>query len=196
MSAVTTRSSSRVSDSGSADDDKSLSDKKSKNRTSRFMRRLSNSFGGARKSGSASISPTVKEEEVDQLEKAPMIVSQQVSSPTIVAFLGDVNVQFPDNLLWKRRSMCLDAQGFIFLSTVQGGATKGKDIAGTKRFHLGDFRRPYIPDVEIQELPNSVVLDFVEGSSLQIACGDRAGQQNVLRSMYPLIIPPFPCVCD
>ncbi|KAI0527741.1 hypothetical protein F5B22DRAFT_2353 [Xylaria bambusicola] len=180
---MTTRSSSRVSDSGSADDDKSLSDKKSKNRTSRFMRRLSNSFGGARKSGSAAISPTVKEEDADQLEKASIIASQQVASPTIVAFLGDVNVQFPDNLLWKRRSMCLDAQGFIFLSTVQGGATKGKDIAGTKRFHLGDFRRPYIPDVEVQELPNSVVLDFMEGSSLQIACGDRAGQQNVLRTL-------------
>ncbi|KAI3339022.1 hypothetical protein F4824DRAFT_457897 [Ustulina deusta] len=178
-----TRSSSRISDSGSAEDDKSLSDKKSKNRTSRFMRRLSNSFGGARKSGSAAISPTVKEEDADQLEKASILVKQQVSSPTIVAFMGDVNVQFPDNLLWKRRSMCLDAQGFLFLSTIQGGATKGKESTGTKRFHLGDFRRPYIPDVEVQELPNSVVLDFLEGSSLQIACGDRAGQQNVLRTL-------------
>ncbi|KAI0543262.1 hypothetical protein GGR58DRAFT_509968 [Xylaria digitata] len=183
MSAAT-RSSSRVSDSGSAEDDKSLSDKKSKNRTSRFMRRLSNSFGGARKSGSATISPTVTEEDADQLEKVSMLTKQQVASPTIVAFMGDVNVQFPDNLLWKRRSMCLDAQGFLFLSTVQGGAKKGKETTGTKRFHLGDFRRPYIPDVEVQELPNSVVLDFLEGSSLQIACGDRAGQQNVLRSMY------------
>ncbi|KAI0429955.1 hypothetical protein F5Y09DRAFT_244684 [Xylaria sp. FL1042] len=182
MSAAT-RSSSRVSDSGSAEDDKSLSDKKSKNRTSRFMRRLSSSFGGARKSGSATISPTLKEEDADQLEKSSMLAKQQVASPTIVAFMGDVNVQFPDNLLWKRRSMCLDASGFIFLSTIQGGATKGKDGTGTKRFHLGDFRRPYIPDVEVQELPNSVVLDFVEGSSLQIACGDRSGQQNVLRTL-------------
>ncbi|KAF2966299.1 hypothetical protein GQX73_g7269 [Xylaria multiplex] len=182
MSAAT-RSSSRVSDSGSAEDDKSLSDKKSKNRTSRFMRRLSNSFGGARKSGSATISPTVTEEDADQLEKISMLAKQQVASPTIVAFMGDVNVQFPDNLLWKRRSMCLDAQGFLFLSMIQGGAKKGKETTGTKRFHLGDFRRPYIPDVEVQELPNSVVLDFLEGSSLQIACGDRAGQQNVLRTL-------------
>ncbi|KAI0441702.1 hypothetical protein F4803DRAFT_576228 [Xylaria telfairii] len=178
-----TRSSSRVSDSGSAEDDKSLSDKKSKNRTSRFMRRLSNSFGGARKAGSASISPTVAEEDTDQLEKAAPVAPQQVSSPTIVAFMGDVNVQFPDNLLWKRRSMCLDAQGFLFLSPVQGGAKKVKENAGTKRFHLGDFRKPYIPDVEIQELPNSVVLDFVEGSSLQMACGDRAEQQNILHTL-------------
>ncbi|KAJ8122377.1 hypothetical protein ONZ43_g1414 [Nemania bipapillata] len=175
-----TRSSSRVSDNGSTEDDKSLSDKKSKNRASRFMRRLSNSFGGARKSGSASISPTVTEEDADQLEKAPVLTQQQVTSPTIVAFMGDVNVQFPDNLLWKRRSMCLDAQGFLLLSTIQGGAKKGKDSAGTKRFHLGDFRKPYIPDVEIQELPNSVLLDFLEGSSLQIACGDRGEQQKIL----------------
>ncbi|KAI0452208.1 hypothetical protein F5B21DRAFT_352436 [Xylaria acuta] len=178
-----TRSSSRVSDSGSAEDEKSLSDKKPKNRTSRFMRRLSNSFGGARKAGSASISPTVAEEDADQLEKAAALAKQHVSSPTIVAFMGDVNVQFPDNLLWKRRGMCLDAQGFLLLSTVQGGAKKAKDNAGTKRFHLGDFRKPYIPDVEIQELPNSVVLDFVEGSSLQIACGDRAEQQNILHTL-------------
>ncbi|KAJ8128681.1 hypothetical protein O1611_g4952 [Lasiodiplodia mahajangana] len=178
-----TRSSSRVSDNGSTEDDKSLSDKKSKNRTSRFMRRLSNSFGGARKSGSASISPTVTEEDTDQLEKAAILAQQQVTSPTIVAFMGDVNVQFPDNLLWKRRSMCLDAQGFLMLSTIQGGAKKGKDSAGTKRFHLGDFRKPYIPDVEVQELPNSVLLDFLEGSSLQIACGDRSEQQKILRTL-------------
>lgn len=183
-----TRSSSRVSDNGSAEDDKSLTDKKSKNRTARFMRRLSSSLGGARKSGSASISPTVKEEDADQLEKAPP-AREQVASPTIVAFMGDVNVQFPDNLLWKRRSMCLDSQGFLFLSTIQGGAKKGKDTTGTKRFHLGDFRRPYIPDVEIQELPNSVLLEFLEGSSLQIACGDRVEQQNVLRSKsWPCLV--------
>lgn len=192
-----TRSSSRMSDSGSAEDEKSLSDKKAKGRTSRFMRRLSSSFGGARKSGSASISPTVAEEEVDQLEKpaparapapapasapAPAAPRQQATSPAVVAFMGDVNVQFPDNLLWKRRSMCLDAQGFLILSMVQGGAKKAKESVGTKRFHMGDFRKPYIPDVEVQELPNSVLLDFTEGSCLQIACGDRAEQQEVLRS--------------
>jgi len=176
-----TRSSSRVSESGSADDDKSLSDKKSTNRTSRFMRRLSNSFGGARKTGSASISPTVAEEDADQVEKASKLATQ-AASPAVVAFMGDVNVQFPDNLLWKRRSMCLDAQGFLFLSTIQGAAKTGKDSAGTKRYHLSDFRKPYVPDVEVQELPNSVVLDFIEGSSLQVACVDRVGQQNILRS--------------
>ncbi|KAI1810182.1 hypothetical protein GGS20DRAFT_589809 [Poronia punctata] len=178
------RTPSRLSESGSTDEDKSSSDKKSGNRTSRFMRRLSNSFGTARKTGAASISATVTEEDADQVEKASKLATQSASaSPAVVAFMGDVNVQFPDNLLWKRRSMCLDAQGFLFLSTIQGAAKAGKDSAGTKRFHLSDFRKPYIPDVEVQELPNSVVLDFVEGSSLQVACVDRVGQQNILRTL-------------
>ncbi|KAI2621849.1 hypothetical protein GGS21DRAFT_377227 [Xylaria nigripes] len=177
-----TRSSSRLSDAGSGpDDDQSFSDKKSKSRAARFMRRLSNSLGSARKSSGAAISPTLQEEDADQLDKAASTTKPQSSSSTVVAFMGDVNVQFPDNLLWKRRSMCLDGQGFLLLSSVQGAAKKAKDSIGTKSFYLGDFRKPYIPDVEVQELPNSVVLDFSEGSSLQIACGDRAAQQEVLR---------------
>jgi hypothetical protein len=116
--------------------------------------------------------------------------------------MGDVNVQFPDNLLWKRRTMCLDSQGFLILSTVQGvsptmpvpvvGMPRDKHLqAGAiKRYHLSDFRPPYTPEMEAQELPNSVVLDFVDGSGLQIACEDRAGQLNVLHSKSP----PFPPV--
>ncbi|KAI1417474.1 hypothetical protein F5Y13DRAFT_58729 [Hypoxylon sp. FL1857] len=174
-----------LSDSGSERDDKTSTDKKSKNRASRFMRRLSNSLAGARKNSSPHISPTVTEEDADQLAAASMTDVSLSSQPAVVAYLGDVNVQFPDNLLWKRRSMCLDTQGFLFLSAVQGVAS-GKDKAaavGTKRYHLSDFRAPYIPDVEIQELPNSVVLDLVEGSCLQIACEDRAGQLNVLNTL-------------
>lgn len=171
-----------LSDSGCSEDDKA-SEKKSTNRASRFMRRLSNSLAsGARKNSSPSISPTVAEEEVDQVAAAtvPEISLSTSSQPAIVAYMGDVNVQFPDNLLWKRRSMSLDTQGFLFLSAIQG---RDKAVgAGMKRYHLSDFRLPYIPDVEIQELPNSVVLDLVEGSCLQIACEDRAGQLNMLQS--------------
>ncbi|KAI0131582.1 hypothetical protein F4776DRAFT_655130 [Hypoxylon sp. NC0597] len=175
-----------LSDSGSERDDKSGNDKKSKNRASRFIRRLSNSLAGARKNSSPHISPTVAEEDADQLAAASMTDVSLSSQPAVVAYLGDVNVQFPDNLLWKRRSMCLDTQGNLFLSAVQGVATSGKDKTagvGMKRYHLSDFRAPYIPDVEVQELPNSVVLDLVEGSCLQIACEDRAGQLNVLHTL-------------
>ncbi|OTB20246.1 hypothetical protein K445DRAFT_52168 [Daldinia sp. EC12] len=174
-----------LSDSGSGDDDKK-SEKKSETRASRFMRRLSNSLSGNnKKATSPHISPTVAEEDADQLAASTTDVSQS-SQPAVVAYMGDVNVQFPDNLLWKRRSMSLDTQGFLFLSAVQGAAISGKDkaaAAGVKRYHLSDFRAPYIPDVEIQELPNSVVLDLVEGSCLQIACEDRAGQLNILNTL-------------
>lgn len=176
------RSPTVLSDSGSEKDDKS---NKSKKRASRFIRRLSNSLGASRKNTSPNISPTVTEEDADQLAVASMTSVSVSSQPAVVAYMGDVNVQFPDNLLWKRRSMCLDTQGYLFLSAIQGAATNGKDkmaVAGLKRYHLSDFRTPCIPDVEIQELPNSVVLDLVEGSCLQIACEDRAGQLNILHS--------------
>ncbi|KAI1633783.1 hypothetical protein F4809DRAFT_568721 [Biscogniauxia mediterranea] len=166
------------SDSGSGDDDKGSGDKKSKNRASRFMRRLSNSFGPGRKSVGANISPTVAEEDPDQLATAP--TEKPLPSPPTVTYMGDVNVQFPDNLLWKRRSMCIDSQGFLILSAVQGAAPIVKEKAGVKRYHMSDVRTPFIPDVEVQELPNSIVLELLEGSSLQVACGDRAGQMNVL----------------
>ncbi|KAI1768976.1 hypothetical protein GGR53DRAFT_271373 [Hypoxylon sp. FL1150] len=173
------RSPTVLSDSGS---DKS--NKKSMKRASRFIRRLSNSLGAGRKNTSPSISPTVAEEDADQLAAASVTnVSVFSSQPAVVASMGDVNVQFPDNLLWKRRSMCLDTQGYLFLSAIQGTTTNGKDKTGSKRYHMSDFRTPYIPDVEIQELPNSVVLDLTEGSCLQIACEDRAGQLNVLNTL-------------
>ncbi|KAI1337984.1 hypothetical protein F5Y15DRAFT_139638 [Xylariaceae sp. FL0016] len=171
--------------SDGSEDDKAGSDKKTKKRASRFMRRLSNSFGGGRKPVAAHISPTVAEEDPEQLTKISAAMESHVAaaSPAIIAYMGDVNVQFPDNLLWKRRSMCLDAQGFLFLSDVQG-VTNGKEKTGShvKRYHISDFRTPYIPDVEVQELPNSVVLDLVEGSCLQFACEDRTGQKHVLDS--------------
>jgi hypothetical protein len=161
------------------------------NRASRFMRRLSNTLVTGRKTTAPSISPTVAEENAAEVEAASrgstaVSTTAQVP-PSIVAFMGDVNVQFPDNLLWKRRSICLDNQGFLILSAVQGTAMmptamSGKDRNGAmvKRYHMSDFKAPYAPDVELQELPNSIVLDLVDGSGLQIACVDRAGQMSIL----------------
>lgn len=51
-----------------------------------------------------------------------------------------------------------------------------------KRFHLSDFRTPYPPDQDRQELPNSVVLDFVDGRTLQCACETHVAQAQVLQS--------------
>jgi len=166
---------------------------KSANRATRFMRRLSNTIG-SRKNVAPSISPTVAEEDdaavADQYAQHPPQSRGSSNQQAIATYLGDVNVQFPDTLLWKRRTMCLDSQGFLILSAVQGvaAARDSKQAGAVKRYHLSDFRTPYIPEMEVQELPNSVVLDFVDGSGVQIACEDRAGQLNTLHSEFILFI--------
>ncbi|KAG6364359.1 hypothetical protein INS49_005960 [Diaporthe citri] len=161
-------------------------DKKSKegNRASRFMRRLSSSLS-PRKQSTPTISPTLAEESVADVEKAtPPRAMTAPSLPTaapLAASLGDVNVQFPDNLLWKRRTVSLDTIGYLLLNAVQGVTSiREKQL---KRYHLSEFKPPYAPEIEFQELPNSVCLDFIDGSSLQIAFQDRAGQLNGLHTL-------------
>ncbi|CZR56982.1 uncharacterized protein PAC_06871 [Phialocephala subalpina] len=162
-------------------------DKKA-NRASRMMRRMSSSLSAGRKQIAAAMSPTVREENEpvhggDSQSLTSSYPSNASMTPTSVS-IGDVNIQFPDSLLWKRRSMLLDSQGFLLLSPALTAHGSGRDKStggALRRFHLSEFRTPCIPDVEMQELPNSVVLDFVEGGGLQVACEDRAGQARVLQ---------------
>ncbi|KAL3423217.1 hypothetical protein PVAG01_04964 [Phlyctema vagabunda] len=171
--------------SSSVNDDKS---EKKSNRATRMLRRMSSSFSNNRKNNPTAISPTLREdpEPVAQDIDARSIISsyttQASTAPPTVSNVGDVNVQFPDTLLWKRRSMGLDSQGFLVLAPALSAHKAGDkaNIGATRRFHLNEFRRPYIPDMEMEELPNSVVLDFVEGGGLQVACEDRAGQGRIL----------------
>ncbi|PMD46172.1 hypothetical protein L207DRAFT_523594 [Hyaloscypha variabilis F] len=167
------------SSSSSLSDDKG---EKKANRASRMLRRMSSSLSSSRKNIAHAVSPTVREDPEPANEYATSSASL-TPTPTSTN-IGDVNVQFPDTLLWKRRSMLLDSQGYLIMSPAlsASGNPKDKSNAGaTKRFHLSDFRTPTIPDVEMQELPNSVILDFVEGGQLQVACEDRAGQGHVLK---------------
>ena len=173
-----------TAESFSTNDDK---DKKS-HRASRMLRRMSSSLSSNRKTLTSSVSPAVREEsEPLGLDSRSVMASHpsnySIAPSTSSTNIGDVNVQFPDTLLWKRRSMLLDFQGSLILSPAlsNGSTAKEKTNGGaTRRFHLSEFRTPGIPDVEMQELPNSVVLDFIEGGGLQIACEDRAGQMRVL----------------
>jgi hypothetical protein len=156
------------------------SEKKSGSRASRMLRRMSSSLSASRKSLGHAISPTVREESEPPPSLMTSSVSQSSMQPTTVVEVGDVNVQFPDTLLWKRRSVRLDSQGFLVLNQAQG--SKGiEKSAAVKRYHLSEFRLPFVPDMELEEMPNSVVLDFVDGGGLQIACEDRGGQQRVLQ---------------
>ncbi|KAL7789121.1 hypothetical protein V8C37DRAFT_404061 [Trichoderma ceciliae] len=189
--------SSVTEDSFSGDD---RSDKKT-SRAGRFIRKLSNFSSGSKSRIAASIeeshtsttttttttaatittTTTTNAGAFAQnagLARQPSVAPAASADASIVSDLGDVNVQFPDSLLWKRRNLCLDSQGFIVLSALP--TQSSRTAVGTKRYHMGEFRQPYTPDVEVQELPNSVVLDFVEGTGIQLACEDRTGQLNVL----------------
>ncbi|KAG6095201.1 hypothetical protein E4U30_002647 [Claviceps sp. LM220 group G6] len=159
------------------DDGKSTNGDKKLSRAGRFMRRLSNISGARSKNSPPPASAASKQDETHETAQSR---PSTTGTPTIVSYMGDVNVQFPDNLLWKRRNMSLDSQGYLILSALP--VQNGRPAPGTKRYHLGEFRTPYIPDVEVQELPNSVVLDFIEGSGVQVACEDRAGQLRVLQN--------------
>lgn len=163
-------------------------EKKEGNRASRIMRRLSSTFS-PKKTGPATTSPTLPEEGFVETEKAnPPRSMTAPAAPTagaMVACMGDVNVQFPENLLWKRRSMSLDSNGFLHLTPSQGAVSARE--RQSKRFHMSEFKSPYAPEIEVQELPNSVCLDFLSGSGLQFAFQDRAGQLNGLQSKRHLI---------
>ena len=76
--------------------------------------------------------------------------------------------------------MLIDAQGIIVLSPSK--ADSNTRIA-TKRYPLTDFFPPYIPDQDRQEMPNSVNLDFRDGSTLQCACENLTGQAQVLGAL-------------
>ncbi len=96
-----------------------------------------------------------------------------------VVDIGDVNVQFPESLLWKRRFIRIDDQGFLIFSPP---ANETNSRAVSRKFHLNDFRPPLLPDPEREEMAWSIIMDLKDGRSLQCACESRAGQNQVLQS--------------
>ncbi len=167
------------------------SPEKKGSRATRMLHRMSSSLSASKKTIAHAMSPTTVREEA---EPAAAIGSEAVGShasavaaaaldakAATVLEMGDVNVQFPDNLLWKRRAMRLDSQGYLILTQSQVG---GEKSAAEKKYHLGEFLRPEVPDIDMEEMPNSVVLNRREGSGLQVACADRVGQGWVLQSEY------------
>lgn len=51
----------------------------------------------------------------------------------------------------------------------------------SKRFHLSDFQAPYVPDLDRQELSHSILLDFSDGTTLQVACEDSSTHRQALQ---------------
>ncbi|KAH8696200.1 hypothetical protein BGW36DRAFT_321184 [Talaromyces proteolyticus] len=169
------RSESRASsrsrmDDRNADPRMSPEDKKD-SRTSRLFRRMS-SLTSPRKN---LISPT----RVEKPLPFPQVEGTEPVPPQAVD-IGEVNVQFPDTLLWKRRFLRIDHQGYLVL-TPGNMDTGARNIV--KRYHLSEFTTPCLPDEDRQELPNSILLDFRNGSTLQCACESRKGQAAILQTL-------------
>ncbi|KAL9101370.1 MAG: hypothetical protein Q9163_003351 [Psora crenata] len=161
---------------------------------SRLLKRMSSISSMSRRSIASALSPSRKE--------AAIIEHQEPIRQTLVATttdLGEVNIQFPDTLLWKRRHMFIDDHGVLVLCP---SMTDNSSKVITRRFPLSDFQQPYVPDQDRQELAHSkwkrattiphlvidansirgVILDCKDGSTLQCACETLEGQIAIFNS--------------
>lgn len=160
-------------------------EEKKGSRTSRLMRRMSSITATSRRSIIGALSSPVKEE-----EHSLPIASRSVdglgstgSRSSEAIHIGEVNVQFPETLLWKRRVMRIDEKGYVVLAP---GTNDASSRSMTKRYHLTEFRTPCLPDEDMQELPNSILLDFLDGNTLQCACESRQGQASALHGKFSM----------
>ncbi|KAI9850259.1 MAG: hypothetical protein M1838_005942 [Thelocarpon superellum] len=165
---------SRISSSSGGASAEDKKEQRKESTKSRIFRRMSSISGGSRKSVVHAVSPTVREEEMAD----PVAGSAQRRRTSIE--VGEVNVQFPDSLLWKRRCLKIDSHGYLTMTQ-----SKADELAraSAKRYHLGEFNPPYAPDQDGQELPHSVILDLRDGGTLQCACEHPAGQAHVLKKL-------------
>lgn len=104
--------------------------------------------------------------------------------------IGDINIQFPDNLLWKRRHLAVNAGGNLILSPAT--SDKGSKIK-PKTYHVAQFRAPYVPDQDREEMPHSIMLDFQDGSTLQCSCTDGVSQTRVLQGELDHVLVDAEC---
>ncbi|MCJ1433308.1 hypothetical protein MMC27_002667 [Xylographa pallens] len=147
-------------------------EEKKESRKTRLFKRMSAISSSSRRSIAQALGPSMKEEPIVERQEP-----EATTMPVSVDF-GDLNIQFPDTLLWKRRHVAVDGQGFLNLSPSK---VDNSSRFSSKRYHLSEFRAPYVPDQDRQELPNSVVLDFNDSSTLQCACENPASQAQVFR---------------
>ncbi|KAI9719905.1 MAG: hypothetical protein M1828_006035 [Chrysothrix sp. TS-e1954] len=131
----------------------------------------------------------------DGSSTAPSFTREQLPPQSVA--IGDLNVQFPDTLLWKRRWVEVDAVGNLVLSASR---VNERPRGIKKKFHLSEFRPPLMPAQDRQEMPNSesmrtqrpcavanvlfagVIFDIIGGGTLQLACEDPVAQSQIFRS--------------
>jgi hypothetical protein len=169
-----TRSESRSSSHSKMDERHSReTEEKRESRATRLMRRMSSLTSSRR----IVISPS--NSVLQDVPASPATEEGLHPEPPQAVDIGEVNVQFPDTLLWKRRFLRIDHEGYLVL-TPGNMDSSARNIV--KRYHLSEFKTPCLPDEDRQELPNSILLDFRDGNTLQCSCESRKGQAAVLQS--------------
>jgi hypothetical protein len=168
----------------SASDNSSFTEDKTKqSRARRMMKRVSNLSTTSRRNIAGAFSPSSKEQvtsdTINERTESDHDLASVVESVSQVIDIGDVNVQFPDTLLWKRRFLRIDDQGYLIF-TPPTMERNNRNIS--RKFHLSEFRTPTLPDVEREEMAWSILLDLEDGSCIQCACESKYTQTQVLRS--------------
>ncbi|KAI4738892.1 hypothetical protein E4T50_10654 [Aureobasidium sp. EXF-12298] len=93
--------------------------------------------------------------------------------------IGDFNVQFPDAMLWKRCWIEIDSTGHLIFTAAARHSSISKSF--NSKFHLKELGPPFIPDMDRQEMPHSVICDLVHGEgSIQCASEDAMSQRQLL----------------
>ncbi|KAK4546404.1 hypothetical protein LTR36_002081 [Oleoguttula mirabilis] len=153
-------------------------------RTSRFFKRMSNLGGGGgsghkrKGSGQASAGAASTHDGSYFAQRQQSVANTDQSDMPPAVVVGELNSQFPDSLLWKRRLVEIDDAGYLVFA-ISRAMDMQKKVAA-KKYHLSEFKMPYAPDLDRQELPHSVMLDFVDGATLQAACEDAMTHRQVL----------------
>ncbi|KAL8648884.1 MAG: hypothetical protein Q9210_004733 [Variospora velana] len=135
-------------------------EEKKESRKSRLFKRMSNISAASRRSIASALSPVRKD-----IKEEPIVEHHEPSRETIrplAVEIGDVNIQFPDTLLWKRRYMKIDEQGLLVLSASK---VDNHSKVIPKRYPFTEFHPPYVPDQDQQELPNNYKTPTTSGVS-------------------------------
>lgn len=164
--------------SRTASEASSITDEKKSSRTSRMLKRLSGLGLSRSRNKDAITTPPTQE------SPHPETISEQGESVDPLAMrtvvdIGEVNVQFPETLLWKRRFLRVDDQGFlIFAAPVSDSSSRGK----SRKIHLEELLQPALPDREREQMSWSIVLDLKTGGTVQCACENGSAQRSFLKS--------------
>lgn len=148
-------------------------------RTSRFLKRMSH-IGGNKKKTQAN-EPSIQVSAPPPQKQAANRESVADMPPAIV--IGDLNVQFPDTGLWKRRWVEIDFAGNLIFTASRpvSSVTTGKSSQGfVTKFNLKELKGPYIPDLDRQEMPHSVLFDLSDGATLSCASEDNMAQRHLM----------------